>query len=351
MELNKLLEKALEKKASDIHISVGLPPVFRINGELVRLDEKRILPQDSIILAKQCLTQKNYETFLEAGEVDVAYALPGICRFRVNVFKQRGSCAIAFRVIPTKIPTMEELSLPEILKTLANKRRGLILVTGPTGSGKSTTLASFIDYVNETRKEHIITIEDPIEYTHMHKKSIVVQREIGTDSMSFPNSLRAALREDPDVILLGEMRDQETIATALTAAETGHLVLSTLHTVGSAKTIDRIIDVFPPHQQPQVRNQLSTVVVSILSQQLMLKNDESGRAVATEVMMMTPAIANLIREGKTSQINTCIHTGGEFGMYSMDSSLADLYRNGVIDFQTASSYAVDFENFRKILTV
>jgi twitching motility protein PilT len=351
MELNHLLERALEQKASDIHISVGIPPAFRVNGELVLLNEKKILPQDAIILAKQCLTQKNYETFLEMGEVDVAYALPGICRFRVNVFKQRGSCAIAFRVIPTIIPSMEDLKLPSILKELANKRRGLILVTGPTGSGKSTTLASFVDYVNKNRKEHIITIEDPIEYTHSHNQSIVVQREIGTDSLSFPNSLRAALREDPDVILLGEMRDQETIATALTAAETGHLVLSTLHTVGSAKTIDRIIDVFPPHQQPQIRNQLSTVVVAILSQQLLLNKEETGRVVATEVMIMTPAIANLIREGKTAQINTCIHTGGEFGMYSMDSSLVELYRNGEIDFNTASGYAIDYENFRKILAV
>ncbi len=351
MELNQLLEKSLEKKASDIHVSVGLPPIFRINGELVTLGDKSISPQDAIILAKQCLTQKNYETFLELGEVDVAYALPGICRFRVNVFKQRGTCSIAFRVIPTKIPTMEELKLPNILKSLATKRRGLILVTGPTGSGKSTTLASFIDYINRNRREHVITLEDPIEYTHQHKESIVVQREVGTDTMSFPKALRAALREDPDVILLGEMRDQETISTALTAAETGHLVLSTLHTVGSAKTIDRIIDVFPPHQQPQVRNQLSTVVVSILSQQLLLTKDEASRTVATEVMMMNPAIANLIREGKTAQINTCIHTGGEFGMYSMDSSLAELYKDGLIDYNTAASYAVDYDNFRKILMV
>lgn len=351
MELNYLLEKALEQKASDIHISVGLPPVFRINGELVNLEQNKIMPQDSIILAKQCLTQKNYETFLELGEVDVAYALPGICRFRVNVFKQRGSCAIAFRVIPTQIPSMEDLKIPSILKDLAKRKRGLILVTGPTGSGKSTTLASFIDHINRSRREHIITIEDPIEYTHSHQNSIVVQREIGTDSLGFPGALRSALREDPDVILLGEMRDQETIATALTAAETGHLVLSTLHTVGSAKTIDRIIDVFPPYQQPQVRNQLSTVIAAIISQQLLLKQDESGRIVATEVMVMTPAIANLIREGKTAQINTSIHTGGEFGMYSMDSSLVDLYRKGEVDYATAAGYAIDYENFMKLLGV
>lgn len=351
MELNYLLERALEENASDIHICVALPPVFRINGELFQINEKPLMPQDCIILAKQCLTQKSYETFLEVGEVDVAYSLPGICRFRVNVFKQRGSCAIAFRVIPNKIPKIDTLGLPEAIIEMVSKRRGLILVTGPTGSGKSTTLASLIDYVNSERKEHVITIEDPIEYTYSHKKSIINQREIGTDSMSFTNSLRAALREDPDVILVGEMRDQETITTALTAAETGHLVLSTLHTVGSAKTIDRVIDVFPPHQQSQVRSQLSTILVGIISQQLLKKKDGSGRIVATEVMAMTPAIANLIREGKTPQINTCIHTGSEFGMHSMDSSLADLYKKDIIDFQSAISYAVDADNFRKLLSI
>lgn len=351
MELNHLLEKAIEEKASDIHICVGLPPVFRINGDLKPINENILMPQDCIILAKQCLTQKSYETFLELGEVDVAYALPGISRFRVNVFKQRGSCAIALRVIPSIIPDFQTLGLPEIMLDFASKRRGLILVTGPTGSGKSTSLASLIQQVNLTRSEHIITIEDPIEYTYAHKKSVIQQREMGMDSISFSSALRASLREDPDVILVGEMRDQETISTALTAAETGHLVLSTLHTVGSAKTIDRIIDVFHPHQQPQVRSQLSTVLVGIVSQQLLRKKDGSGRIVATEVMSLTPAIANLIREGKTPQINTCIHTGTEFGMHSMDANLAELYKNDIIDFNTAASYAVDFENFRKILSV
>lgn len=351
MELNQLLERAIEEKASDIHLCVGIPPVFRINGTLTPVKDNKLKPQDLIVLAKQCLTQKSYETFLEEGEVDVAYALPGVCRFRVNVFKQRGTCAIAFRVIPSKIPEFETLGLPEIVLEMASKRRGLILVTGPTGSGKSTTLASVIQHINETRKEHIITIEDPIEYTYSHKQSIIQQREMGMDTMSFAAALRASLREDPDVILVGEMRDQETIATALSAAETGHLVLSTLHTVGSAKTIDRIIDVFHPHQQAQVRSQLSTVLVGIISQQLMRNKDGDGRVVATEVMTMTPAISNLIREQKTPQINTCIHTGTEYGMHSMDANLVELYRAGMIDITTAASYAVDFESFRKMLSV
>jgi twitching motility protein PilT len=351
VELNHILEKAMEENASDVHICVGIPPVFRINGELIHLKEKPMMPQDCIILAKQCLTQKNYESFLDVGEADVAYSLPGICRFRVNVFKQRGSCAIAFRVIPNKIPEFRTLALPNMLLDFSEKRRGLILVTGPTGSGKSTTLSSLIEQINITRKEHIITIEDPIEYTYSHKKSIINQREIGMDTQNFASALRSALREDPDVILLGEMRDQETISTALTAAETGHLVLSTLHTVGASKTIDRIIDVFHPYQQAQIRSQLSTVLIGIVSQQLMKTKEGNGRIVATEVMAMTPAISNLIREGKTPQINTCIHTGSEHGMHSMDSCLVELYRREIVDFQTAASYAVDYDNFRKLLSV
>lgn len=351
MELNYLLEKAIEKKASDVHISVGIPPVFRVNGELVYWSDKKVLPQDSIVLAKQCLTQKNYEHFLDVGEVDVAYALPGVCRFRVNVFKQRGSCAIAIRVISSEIPQLDALGLPDVVKTLTEKKRGLILVTGPTGSGKSTTLSSIIDHINIHRKEHIITIEDPIEYMHSHKQSIVVQREVGSDTLAFPNALRASLREDPDVILVGEMRDQETIATALSAAETGHLVMSTLHTIGAAKTIDRVIDVFPPHQQSQVRNQLSTVLTAVISQQLIKHKDESRRVLATEVMVMTPAIANLIREGKIAQINSSIQTGSEYGMHSMDANLAELFRAGKIEFEAASSYAINREMFRKILMV
>jgi twitching motility protein PilT len=349
MDLNFILERAVEENASDIHICVSLPPIYRINGELVSSNEKPMTAQDCIILAKQCMTQKSYEYFLEIGEVDVAYTLPGVCRFRVNIFKQRGSCGIAFRVIPSIIPDIQTLGLPDVLIDMVEKRRGLILITGPTGSGKSTTLAALIEHINTERSEHIITIEDPIEYVYAHKRSIINQREIGSDSLSFSNSLRAALREDPDVILVGEMRDQETISTALTAAETGHLVLSSLHTVGSAKTIDRIIDVFPPHQQSQIRNQLSTILVGIISQQLVRRSNGIGRVVATEVMVMNSAIGNLIREGKTPQINTFIHTGNEFGMHSMDSNLAKLYKTNEIDFQTAVSYSIDAENFRKLL--
>jgi twitching motility protein PilT len=307
------------------------------------------MPQDCIILAKQCLTQKNYEIFLKTGEIDVSFAIPGISRFRVNVFKQRGTCAIVFRRISNTIPDIKDIGVPMIVSELVNKKRGLIIVTGPTGSGKTTTLASLINKINVERGEHIVTIEDPIEYTYPHKKSLINQREVGVDTMSFSNALRGALREDPDIILVGEMRDQETMATVLAAAETGHLVLSTLHTLGAAKTIDRIIDTFNPYQQNQVRSQLSTVLVSIISQQLILKKDLSERVLATELLINTPAIANLIRESKTAQISTCIHTGGEFGMYTMDHCLVGLYKDEVIDLNTVFSHCVDYENTKKIL--
>lgn len=351
MDINDLLIKTVEAGASDLHICAGVPPVIRVNGDLIYLNEPILTPQNCVHLAKQCLNNRLYEVFLEKGEVDASYTLPGVARFRMNVFKQRATCAIALRPIPTEIPMIEDLGLPGLVYDLSLKQRGLILITGPTGHGKSTTLAAMINYINSKRKCHIVTIEDPIEFLHRHNKSVINQREIGSDTLSYANALRAVLREDPDVILIGEMRDLETISTALTAAETGHLVLSTLHTIGSAKTIDRIIDVFPPHQQGQIRTQLSTVLVGIISQQLMPRADGKGRILATETMVWTPAIANLIRESRTHQIDTCIQTGSQFGMYTMDSCIADLYKQELIDYDTACQYAVDLDNLRKIISM
>lgn len=351
MDLNAILTKTVNAGASDLHICAGVPPVIRLHGDLINLDEPILTPHDCVELAKQCLNSRLYETFLEEGEVDSSYSLPGVARFRVNVFKQRGTCAIAFRTIPQEIPKIEDLGLPGLVYDLSLKQRGLILITGPTGHGKSTTLAAMINYINSKRRCHIVTIEDPIEFLHRHNKSVINQREIGADTKNYANSLRAVLREDPDVILIGEMRDQETIATALTAAETGHLVLSTLHTIGSAKTIDRIIDVFPPYQQAQIRTQLSTVLQGIISQQLIRRADNKGRVLATETMVWTPAIANLIRESRTHQINTCIQTGSQFGMYTMDMCLAELYKQELIDYESACQYSVDMDNLRKLISM
>lgn len=351
MDINVFLEKTVACNASDLHICVGLPPVIRIHGELKYLDEPVLNAQDCDTLVKQCLRHDLYDVLLECGQVDASYALPRVGRFRMNAFRQRNTLAMAFRPIPAEVPKIESLGLPEVMYDLASKQRGLVLVTGPTGSGKSTTLAALVDYINSKRRCHIVTIEDPIEFLHKHNKSVINQREIGVDTNAYFDALRAVLREDPDVILIGEMRDQETIATALTAAETGHLVFSTLHTLGSAKTIDRVIDVFPPHQQGQVRSQLSTVLQGIVSQQLIRTADGKGRVVATEVMVWTPAIANLIREARTPQINTVIHTGSQFGMHSLDSCIAELYKTKRIDYQSACQYAVDLDNFKKLVGI
>lgn len=349
MNVVELVNIATEKKASDIHITVGTPPVLRINGELLVLEGETLMPQDTKALVYETLDERTIEELEENGEVDTSFSSPGVGRYRVNAYKQRGSYGMALRIIPLEVPTIDELGLPGVVKDLARLPRGLILVTGPTGSGKSTTLASMIDLINKEKKCHILTLEDPIEYLHKHNKSIVNQREVGIDSNSFANSLRAALRQDPDVILVGEMRDLETISIAITAAETGHLVLSTLHTIGSAKTIDRIIDVFPPHQQQQVRVQFASVVQAIISQQLLPKADGSGRTAAFEVMVATSAIRNLIREEKIHQIDTAIQTGAKFQMQTMDNSLLDLYKKGLITKEIALMQAINQDNIKKYI--
>jgi twitching motility protein PilT len=347
---------ASKLKASDAHVTVGRPPIFRINGVLLPMDAPEIqinltdeqreglrplAPRDTDALLQEIIKPENYEKMMKQGECDFSYSIPGLLRVRVNAFKQRGSIAFVMRLLDTKIPSFSELGLPYTLNYLSHRSRGLILVTGPTGSGKSTTLASMIDLMNRDERFHIITLEDPIEYLHRHNQCTINQREIGGDTKSFSSALRAALREDPDVILVGEMRDLETIATALTAAETGHLVLATLHTSGAPETIDRIIDVFPPSQQQQIRVQLSSTLEGIVSQLLLIKADGSGRVPALEIMVTNPAIKNLIREGKTYQVLSQIQTGVKNGMMTLDMSLRELFRQGLIDKTEALHYARD----------
>lgn len=347
MRILDILNIAIEAKASDVHLTVASPPIMRVNGKLIKIGDEKLTPEDTMSIIQDILTPEQIQMFEERGELDISYSNPGLGRFRVNIYKQRGSYSMALRVVSLTIPSMEQLKLPAVLKDLAMKQRGLILVTGPTGSGKSTSLAAMIDHMNHNRNEHIITIEDPIEYLHKHNTSVVNQREIGHDSHSFANALRAALRQDPDIILVGEMRDLETISTAITAAETGHLVLSTLHTIGAAKTVDRIIDVFPPHQQQQIRIQLASVIEAVISQQILPKADGTGRVAAFEVMIANSAIRNLIREGKTHQIQNVIQTGVSQGMQTMDASIIDLYKKRIIDLPTLKKYAVDIDMVMK----
>ena len=350
MELNikNIVMLAKEKGASDVHITVGVKPKCRIRGVLVALEEFEVLyPPATKVLVESMLNTTNQAIFNEKGEADFAYSIPEVGRFRVNAFHQRGSCAAVIRIVNTVIPDSESLGIPGSVLELCNKKRGLVLVTGPTGSGKSTTLASLIDIINRQKEVHIITLEDPIEYLHNHSKAVVNQREIGLDTQSYANALRAALREDPDIILVGEMRDLDTISTAITAAETGHLVFSTLHTIGAAPTIDRVIDVFPPHQQTQIRVQLASLLESVISQQLLPTADRKGRVAAFEVMHGTPAVKNLIREGKTHQIESIMQTSKKFGMQTMDDALFDLYMKHLIDGAHALEFAQNSEELQK----
>jgi twitching motility protein PilT len=345
-----VLIEVLERRASDLHITAGAPPTVRVRGRLVPLEEFPMLtPSDTREIVYSILSNDQRQRLETDWQVDLAYAIPGRARFRVNAYFQRSAIGAAFRLIPAQILAIEELGLPPIVHELTRKPRGFVLVTGPTGSGKSTSLASMIDEINQQREEHIMTIEDPIEFLHTHKKCLVNQRELGSDAQSFSDALRSALRQDPDVILVGEMRDLETISTALTAAETGHLVFATLHTQDTPQTIDRIIDVFPPHQQHQVRVQLSVALQGIITQTLLPTADGSGRCLACEVLVPTPAVRNLIREGKTHQIYSVLQTSASAGMQTMDSSLAALVRAGRITRELAESRSTAPEELRRLL--
>ncbi|HEC98747.1 MAG TPA: PilT/PilU family type 4a pilus ATPase [Nitrospirae bacterium] len=348
MEINELLKEAYSRQASDLHIKVGSPPVLRIHGELVPLQGiQRITQEEALKMATIVMSPSQRELFKKRHDIDLAYSVPGLGRFRCNILIQRGTIGLVFRVIPMKIPTIDELNLPEVLKKIALESRGLILVTGTTGSGKSTTLAAIIDHINNNRTNNIITIEDPIEYLHRDKKSIINQREVGSDTESFSKALRAALRQDPDVILVGEMRDFETIQTAITAAETGHLVLSTLHTTDATETVNRIISVFPPYQHKQIRTQLSSVIKGIVSMRLVPKTDGSGRVPAVEVLMATETIKECIFDpDKTKMISDVIAKGKiHYGMQTFDQSIYDLYKSGLITYEEALMRATNPDDF------
>jgi twitching motility protein PilT len=345
----EVLLQVMERKASDLHMTAGSPPMIRHHGKLHALDYPRLTPQTTREVIYSILTNDQRQRLETDWQIDLAYSIPGKARFRVNAYFQRAALSAAFRLIPHDMPRLSTLGVPPVLEDFTKKPRGFILVTGPTGSGKSTTLAAMLDLINDTRQEHILTIEDPIEFLHRHKKCIVNQRELGADAQSFSLGLKAALRQDPDVILVGEMRDLETISTALTAAETGHLVFATLHTQDTAQTVDRIVDVFPPDQQQQVRVQLSISLQGIVTQQLLPKADGQGRVVATEVLVPTPGVRNLIREGKTHQIYSALQTGGRFGMQTMDASLAQLVREHKISRELAEARSSTPEELRRLM--
>lgn len=348
--IDDLLRKMVEMDGSDLHITVGVPPVVRADGHLEPLKYERMTAQDTQRMCYDILTDEQIQRFESTLELDFSYQVPRVARFRVNIFKERGNLAAAMRRIPQIIPSLEDLGLPNVLREIANRPRGLVLVCGPTGSGKSTTLAAMLNQINAERSEHILTIEDPIEFVHPHKYSVVAQRELGSDTKSFGAALKSALREDPDVILVGEMRDQETMQLAVTAAETGHLVFATLHTNSASQTVDRIVDVFPPGQQEQIRIQLSNNLEAVVVQQLLRKNNQPGRVCALEIMMASPAIRNLIREGKSHQINSMIQISNKQGMQTMDQCLRDLYAKGVITYDDAVSRAMQPEELKKMIS-
>ena len=336
--INEILTEAITLKASDIHITVGVPVMIRLRGELRPLNDDVLTSSIVTALVHEIIPQDHFESFQENYQLDFSHSIPGVSRFRVNAYYQRGQMALAIRPIPNKIPTFEELELPPILKAFMDKPRGLVLVTGPTGSGKSTTLAAMINYVNQNAHKHIITLEDPIEFQHKHNKCVINQREIGSDVKDFNSALRVALRQDPDIILVGEMRDLETIQIALTAAETGHLVIGTLHTSSAASTIERIIDVFPAEKQTQIRMQLAGSLVGVVAQRLFKRQDSDGRKAVCEIMVNTPAIANLIRQEKVYQIPSVIQTSKEMGMQTMEMAIKEQMMYGVIGMEDAKAY-------------
>lgn len=349
LRIEILLEEVVKKKASDLHLQVGLPPILRVDGALAPVSGGDPLTEETIeTLIFAILDEDQKQILLKDKEFDFSFAFGDLGRFRVNAFHERGNLAAALRLIPNEILSVEQLGLPPIVNKFADYPRGLVLVTGPTGSGKSTTLAAMINKINNERAAHIITIEDPIEYTHKSKKSIIVQREVHYDTYSFSAALRSSLREDPDVVLIGEMRDLETISSAITIAETGHLVFATLHTNSASQSIDRMIDVFPPHQQPQIRAQLSNILMAICSQRL-IPAIGGGRMAAAEVLIATPAVRNIIREGKSHQLEAVIQTGAEHGMQSMDKTLVSLIHSGTITYDEARMVAVDLEELDRMM--
>lgn len=347
--IDDLLTEMVERGSSDLHICTGLPPIIRIHGELTQMNYEKFTPIVTQRMMYDILSDEQIQRFEDHWELDFAYSLQNLSRFRVNIFKDKGTVAAAFRVIPMKIPTLKELDLPPVLETISKRPRGLVLVTGPTGSGKSTTLAAMINQINHERAEHIITIEDPIEYLHQHRSSIINQREVGQDTKAFANALRAALREDPDVILVGEMRDLETMENAIRAAETGHLVFATLHTNSAASTVDRVVDAFPAEQQEQVRLMLSNSLEAVVCQQLMPRAGMPGRVCAQEIMIANSAIRNLVREAKSHQITSIIQTSANIGMQTMDQHLRELYQKGVITFEDAMNRAMNPQELQNMI--
>lgn len=344
-----LLEEVIKKKASDLHLQVGLPPMLRVDGALIPVNGTEPLTEETLeALVFAILDEDQKQILLKDKEFDFSFAFGDLGRFRVNAFHERGNLAAALRLIPNEILSIEQLGLPPIVNKFADYPRGLVLVTGPTGSGKSTSLAALVNKINHERATHIVTIEDPIEFTHKSIKSVIVQREVHYDTYSFSAALRSSLRQDPDVVLIGEMRDLETISSAITIAETGHLVFATLHTNSAAQSIDRMIDVFPPHQQPQIRSQLANILMAICSQRL-IPSIGGGRIAAAEILVATPAVRNIIREGKSHQLEAVIQTGAEFGMQSMDKTLVTLIHNGTITYEEARNYAVDLEELDRLM--